>query len=243
MAEYKVVEMFTSINGEGTKAGQLAVFVRFQGCNLNCSFCDTKWANEIDAPYQLMNEEQIVQKILDAGVKNVTLTGGEPLMQKNIQVLLERLGQETKQSEQEAIVSRQAITPTGQQSNLYIEIETNGSMSLASYKDKSWRPAMTMDYKLPGSGMEDKMCLDNFSYLEAKDTVKFVCGSRTDLEKAQEIIETYNLTEKCHVYLSPVFGRIEPDEMVEFMKEKKLNGVNLQLQLHKFIWSPDERGV
>ena len=87
------------------------------------------------------------------------------------------------------------------------------------------------------------MCLDNFSYLEEDDTVKFVCGSHEDLEKAQEIIEKYDLTNKCHVYLSPVFGRIQPAKMVEFMKEKKLNGINLQLQLHKFIWSPDERGV
>ena len=221
MAEYKVVEMFTSINGEGTRAGQLAVFVRFQGCNLNCSFCDTKWANEKDAAFQWMTEDDIVNAILETGVKNVTLTGGEPLMQKDIPVLLARLGQ----------------------TDLYIEIETNGSMPLATYADKSWRPAMTMDYKLPGSGMESHMCLDNFSYLEAKDTVKFVCGSEKDLEKAQEIIERYDLTTKCHVYLSPVFGSIKPERIVEFMKEKKLNYVNLQLQLHKFIWSPDERGV
>ncbi len=221
MAEYKVVEIFTSINGEGTRAGQLAVFVRFQGCNLNCSFCDTRWANDKDASYQVMTEEEIADAILETGIDNVTLTGGEPLMQRDIYVLLEKLGQTC----------------------LYIEVETNGSMPLAPYKGRKWRPAMTMDYKLPGSGMEERMCLENFSYLEKRDTVKFVCGSREDLEKAQEIIDRYGLTKMCHVYFSPVFGQIEPEEMVEFMKEKKLNGVNLQLQLHKFIWSPDERGV
>lgn len=235
MAEFKVVEMFTSINGEGTKAGQLAVFVRFQGCNLNCSFCDTKWANEADAPCKIMNEDEIVQAILDTGVKNVTLTGGEPLMQKDIQVLFEKLDK----TNQVSCLTGKSMESSG----VYVEVETNGSMPLAPYSGQKWRPSMTMDYKLPGSGMESKMCLENFSYLEAGDTVKFVCGSREDLQKAYDIINQYGLTEKCHVYLSPVFGKIQPEEMVEFMKEKKLNGVNLQLQLHKFIWSPDERGV
>lgn len=222
MAEFKVVEMFTSINGEGTRAGQLAVFVRFQGCNLNCSFCDTKWANEADAPFEKMTEHEIADAILKTGVKNVTLTGGEPLLQKDIDVLLKRLGEEKA---------------------LYVEVETNGSMPLKPYENMSWRPAMTMDYKLPGSNMEKNMCLDNFSYLQAEDTVKFVCGSEGDLQKAYEIIGKYALTGRCHVYLSPVFGSLEPDRMVTFMKEKKLNDVNLQLQLHKFIWNPDERGV
>lgn len=222
MAKYKVVETFVSINGEGTRAGQLAVFVRFQGCNLNCSFCDTTWANEKDAPFQMMTEEEIVAAILRTGVENVTLTGGEPLMQKDIQVLLNRLAQEK---------------------SLRVEIETNGSMPLAPYENMDGRPFMTMDYKLPSSLMEAQMCLENFSYLKNEDTVKFVCGSQKDLEKAEQMIRKYNLTEKCHVYLSPVFGRIEPETMVTFMKDKKMNGVNLQLQLHKFIWNPDERGV
>ena len=73
--------------------------------------------------------------------------------------------------------------------------------------------------------------------------MKFVSGSRKDLEKALEIIKRYNLTEKCSVYISPVFGEIEPCEIVNFMKEKKLNGVNLQIQMHKVIWNPEERGV
>lgn len=222
MAEYKVVEIFTSINGEGRKAGQLAVFVRFQGCNLCCSYCDTKWANTADAVCEIMNEEEIVQAIVKTGVCNVTLTGGEPLLQKDIELLLRRLGEET---------------------GLYVEVETNGSMPLKTYAGQNWRPAMTMDYKLPGSNMEENMCSDNFSYLQAEDTVKFVCGSEEDLQRTCEIIRQYCLTDKCHVYLSPVFDRIQPAKMVEFMKEKTLNGVNLQLQLHKFIWSPDERGV
>lgn len=222
MAEYRVVETFVSINGEGTRAGQLAVFVRFQGCNLNCSFCDTTWANEKNAPFHKMTEDEIVTAILQTGVANVTLTGGEPLMQKDIGVLLDRLSKEK---------------------SLHVEIETNGSMSLAPFENMEGRPSMTMDYKLPSSLMEEHMCLENFSYLQKEDTVKFVCGSMEDLEKAEQIIGKYNLIGKCHIYLSPVFGKIEPEDMVTFMKEKKMNGVNLQLQLHKFIWNPDERGV
>lgn len=222
MAEYKVVELFTSINGEGRRAGQLAVFVRFAGCNLRCSFCDTMWANEQEVPCRVMNEEEIVQEILRTGVRNVTLTGGEPLLQKEIGVLLERLAVEEA---------------------LCVEIETNGSMPIELYREMKNRPKMTMDYKLPGSGMEQSMCLQNLECLQPEDTVKFVCKSREDLVVARQVIEKYQLTKRCAVYLSPVFGAIEPAEMVEYMKDERMNGVNLQLQLHKFIWNPEERGV
>ena len=94
MTVYRVAELFSSINGEGTRAGQLAVFVRFQGCNLACAFCDTKWANEADAPCREMTAEEIVQEIRRTGIVNVTLTGGEPLLQTGIGELLERLGRE-----------------------------------------------------------------------------------------------------------------------------------------------------
>ena len=94
MAEYKVVEIFTSINGEGIRAGQLAVFVRFQGCNLDCIYCDTRWANKEDAAYQIMTDEEIVHHILQTGVRNVTLTGGEPLLQDEIERLIRRLSEE-----------------------------------------------------------------------------------------------------------------------------------------------------
>lgn len=88
MAEFKVAEIFTSINGEGTKAGQTAVFVRFTGCNLNCSYCDTKWANEPNAEYKLMTDREILSRIKETGIKNVTLTGGEPLLREGIHELL-----------------------------------------------------------------------------------------------------------------------------------------------------------
>ena len=85
MSKYEVVEKFVSINGEGTKAGQLAVFIRFKGCNLNCKYCDTKWANEQGRPSQPMSEKDILDYVLSTGVKNVTLTGGEPLLREGIE--------------------------------------------------------------------------------------------------------------------------------------------------------------
>lgn len=222
MAEYKVVEIFESINGEGSRAGQLVVFVRLQGCNLNCSYCDTKWANDGQEKYTIMTEDEIAARIIETGINNVTLTGGEPLWHRDIEVLLLRLSVED---------------------GISVEIETNGSVSLDMVNALQNRPLVTMDYKLPGSGMEDKMNLNNFSKLRAGDTVKFVCKDEMDLEKSLEIINQYELTKVCHIYLSPVFGEIQPDVMVDFMKKNKMNYVNLQLQLHKFIWSPEERGV
>ena len=184
----KVVEKFTSINGEGTRAGELAVFVRFKGCNLRCSYCDTLWANEPECLYNEETPEEILNYVLGTGIHNVTLTGGEPLLQKE-------------------------------------------------------RPVFTMDYKLPSSGCEEHMITENMKLLQKNDTVKFVSGSQEDLLKALELIRTYDLTNRCHVYLSPVFGAIEPVQIVEFMLKHRLNSVRLQIQMHKVIWDPDERGV
>ena len=100
-----------------------------------------------------------------------------------------------------------------------------------------------MDYKLPGSGMEDKMLVSNFAYLAQQDTVKFVVKDWDDMMRAKEIMETYGLVGKCHVYLSPVYGEIEPEDIVNFMKSNYMNGVTLQLQMHKIIWDPQMRGV
>lgn len=222
MYKYKIAETFSSINGEGTHAGQLAFFIRFTGCNLNCSYCDTKWANVPNAKYTEMTGEEILSEVKKSGIKNVTVTGGEPLIQPNIIPLLEMLCGDGH----------------------YVEIETNGSADVSEVlKIKENRPALTMDYKLPSSGMENYMRTENLFALEKKDTVKFVSGSRADLERALEIIREYGLIGKCAVYISPVFGKLKPAEIVDFMLENKLNGVNVQLQMHKFIWDPNARGV
>jgi 7-carboxy-7-deazaguanine synthase len=100
-----------------------------------------------------------------------------------------------------------------------------------------------MDYKLPSSGCEQGMKLENFDLLTQEDTVKFVSGSLADLDRARELIQRYDLTRRCHVYLSPVFGSIEPVDMVNYMIEHSMNDVRLQIQMHKVIWDPEKRGV
>ena len=218
----RVAEKFISINGEGVRAGELAVFVRFQGCNLACHYCDTKWALAKDCPYEEMSPEQIHAYTKRTGIKNVTLTGGEPLLHKDMDRLL-------------------AILLADQ--DLRVEIETNGAVNLRKFCACPGRPVFTMDYKLPSSGYEKSMVLSNFELLSPDDTVKFVSGSTEDLEKAYQIIQEYDLLRKCHVYFSPVFGDIEPVEIVNFMMDHKLNEARLQIQMHKVIWHPDKRGV
>ena len=218
----QVVEKFISINGEGRRCGQLATFIRFAGCNLNCGYCDTAWANDRKVAFDPMTAEEVYAYIKETQVTNVTLTGGEPLLQQDMGELLELLSQDPE---------------------LYVEIETNASVLLSKFSDLENPPSFTMDYKLPSSGMERMMALENFDHLTEKDTVKFVSGSMEDLEKARELINKYKLTEKTSIFISPVFGDIELESIVDFMKDNQMNGVNMQVQLHKIIWDPNERGV
>ena len=221
----KVAEKFISINGEGTRAGELAVFLRFAGCNLWCSFCDTAWARDPDSFISEETPAELAEFVRSTGIRNVTLTGGEPLLQDEMPELVTKL-----------------LDIPG----VRVEIETNGAVSLAALarlRERDRRLTFTMDYKLPESGCEDEMLVENFSYLTADDTVKFVSGSAGDLGRAAQVIKEYGLTGRCHVYISPVFGAITPREIVEFMLARRLNDVRLQLQLHKIIWDPNRRGV
>jgi len=222
MAQYKVVEKFVSINGEGPLAGQLAVFIRFQGCNLACSYCDTSWANTESTAFTLMSEVDLYRYVKTTGIKNVTLTGGEPLLQPSIIDLLKLLTSDV---------------------DLSVEIETNGSIDITPFTLMDHPPLFTMDYKLPGSLMESSMLVSNFEPLTNRDTVKFVIGSLEDFEVARDIIHRHALVGKCKVFLSAVFGKISLKEIVALMKDHHLNGVNLQLQMHKVIWDPNEKGV
>ena len=218
---FRLAEHFISINGEGRCAGELALFLRFAGCNLRCDWCDTAWACGKDAPCEPAGMPRLMKIAEDAianGVKNVTLTGGEPLLQENIGMLIHQLGRKL---------------------GLRVEIETNGAVPLKPFVGCGG--VFTMDYKLPSSKMEQHMCPDNFALLHEWDCVKFVCGSRADVFRAKDIAEQYK--PQCPLYLSPVFGRIDPAEIVEIMKEQKMGNFRLQLQLHKFIWDPMARGV
>lgn len=218
---FKVVEIFESINGEGMRAGELAVFVRMKGCNLSCNYCDTMWANEADCEFEEMTADRIVERVKKSGIKNVTLTGGEPLLQKDVDKLLKLFSDEK---------------------DIRVEIETNGSVNLSPFL-KYENTSFTMDYKLPESDMEKYMDLENFKILRKKDTLKFVASSVNDLKKAKDIIEKYDLIGRVNIIFSPVFGKIELTDIVDFLKDNKLNDVRMQLQMHKFIWAPDERGV
>lgn len=146
----KVVEKFISINGEGRRAGELAVFIRFKGCNLNCSYCDTKWANEPACDYEELSPDEICEYVSETGIKNVTLTGGEPLLQKDIRSLVEKLLNK---------------------SDIRVEIETNGAVDIAPLANafSKEKLSLTMDYKLPSSGCEEKMLLSNMEALRKQD--------------------------------------------------------------------------
>ena len=220
MQLYPVAEKFVSINGEGVRAGELAAFIRFRGCNLRCSYCDTKWAISVKGPAKMMTTAQLCSFAF--GITNVTLTGGEPLIHDLDELII-------------------MLCLKGHR----VEIETNGSIALdhIAALDCRQNVTFTMDYKLPSCSMETMMRTENFGLLGKNDTVKFVAGSFDDLVRAKQIIGEYDLTSRCHVYLSPVFGAIDPADIVDFMKAEGLNDVRLQLQLHKYIWDPDKRGV
>lgn len=222
MDTFNVVEKFVSINGEAAHAGELACFIRFAGCNMNCSYCDTAWANKQDVLSEALTCEEIYDYIVRSGVFNVTLTGGEPLLQPDIDKLLYKLSQNH---------------------NLRTEVETNGSIDVSEYFGLGGNIEFTIDYKLPGSGMSDKMCLNNFKNVRPVDTVKFVVSDYNDLEEAKKVIDYYGLADKTRVYLSSAFNIITPRDIVAFMIENNMNKVRIQLQMHKYIWEPDRKGV
>ncbi|MDS0524993.1 putative 7-carboxy-7-deazaguanine synthase QueE [Clostridium sp. SHJSY1] len=219
---FNVVEKFLSIDGEGPTSGELATFIRFQGCNLRCSWCDTKYSWEKESSNEKLSAKEIYEFIKEMKSKNVTLTGGEPLIQNGIDELLELLNSDNE---------------------LIIHIETNGSVDIKPFKEKYSNIIFIVDYKLPLSKMTTLMSLNNLDSVDGKDVYKFVIGSNEDLNVAYDIIIKYDLVSKCLVYFSPVLGKIELEDIVEFIKERNLNGVRLQVQLHKIIWDKEKRGV
>lgn len=222
--KFQVIEKFVSIDGEGPTAGILAVFIRFKGCNLRCAWCDTAYSWEPEAIAEGMTTDEICAFIHETGIKHVTLTGGEPLIQEGIEALLEKLLQDK---------------------DLLIHIETNGSVDISLFKARNSSPQIRyiVDYKLPGSGMTNRMAAANLEAVGGNDVYKFVLASEEDLEMAFKVIEAHDLCGRCLVYFSPITKLLSPAEVVEFMKEKKLGKVKLQLQLHKIIWDETQRGV
>lgn len=213
----RVIEKFISIDGEGPTAGALSVFIRFAGCNLRCAWCDTSYAWEAKHGEE-MSAAEIADYVISTGIEHVTLTGGEPLLQTDIISLLARL------------------------TDYQIHIETNGAIPIDLYRlDDNIH--FVIDYKLPASGMEDRMDLLNLELAGKSDAYKFVIATERDLDRAIEIVRKYELDTRTQVYFSTVFGAIKPADVVERMKKERLCKIKLQLQLHKYIWDPQKRGV
>jgi 7-carboxy-7-deazaguanine synthase len=215
----KVCEIFASIQGESAYAGLPCVFVRLSGCNLRCIYCDTVYARDDAGDEEIieMSIEEVIESAHSFGISLIEITGGEPLMQKETPVLVERL----------------------LHSGFTVLIETNGSISI---KDLDERAIIIMDIKTPASGMFENMDLLNLKYLKAKDEVKFVITGRNDYEWAKNFIKDYRLTDKCSILFSPAYGMLLPSDLAEWIIHDRLP-VRLNLQLHKYIYGPDARGV
>lgn len=211
-------EIFGSIDGEGLRTGELATFIRLTGCNLRCRYCDTTYAfNE----GKLLTIEEIINKVSEIGYKNITITGGEPLINLHVYDLIDEL------------IKR----------DYRINIETNGAIDIDKLINKD--VLITMDYKTKSSGMNNKMLRDNLSKLRNNDVLKIVCNS-DDFNDIKELLRSNDI--KSYIYLSPIFNEIEPSCLVDFLKELHKEGINtnkirVQVQLHKIIWDPNERGV
>lgn len=217
----KVNEIFKSVDGEGLRTGELTTFIRLAGCNLRCSYCDTCYALKNSNGTE-MSVDEIVKRAKKYDYRNITLTGGEPLIHKDVDDLISKLCE----------------------NGFYVNIETNGSVPIDKYILNK-NILITMDYKLPSSGVEKNMNLNNLEKLRKNDVLKFVIG-KDDFDRIKEVIENHSI--KSYIYLSPIFGEIEPFEIVDFMKIMHTQGIDtskmrVQVQLHKIIWNPNERGV
>jgi len=214
----KISEVFFSIQGEGTRAGLPCVFVRLHGCGLRCSYCDTPYALDHRSGGEWQSFEEITGEVRRHPAGFVEFTGGEPLEQPAVHELMREL----------------------LDAGYTVAVETGGHIDISTCDPRTIR---IMDLKTPDSGMMKRNRMENLAHLNRNDEVKFVCSSRRDYEWAREIIRSHDLIARtASVLISPVFGSIEPVELVQWILEDGLD-VRFQLQLHKFIWAPDARGV
>ncbi|MED4603983.1 radical SAM protein [Paenibacillus validus] len=219
-----MVEIFETVEGEGTRAGFPTVFVRLFGCNLRCTWCDTKYSYPPAEAEFVMSVDEIVSKATSFGAKHLCLTGGEPLLYGDKSAAL-----------------IEALAGTGRYEDIHIE--TNGAIELEPFIRRITSPNVRyiMDYKLPDSGEEDKMATANFALLRKQDELKFVIGSDRDFEAAKAVLERYPTA--ALPLFSPVWETMPPAKLVGLMLEHGLSHVKLNMQLHKIIWDPAARGV
>lgn len=214
MSVLKINEIFKSIQGESTHAGRQCIFIRLTGCNLRCSYCDTKYSYNQGKNYSIV---QLLEKIKKYNCKLVEITGGEPLIQKEVISLAKKL------------------VKCGYE----VLIETNGSQDISVLDPKVIK---IIDFKCPSSGESKKMLWSNIKHLTEKDEVKFVIGSRKDYLWARNIVKTM-LGKKQIVLFSVVFGKVLPKDLAKWILKDAISNVRLQIQLHKIIWSQTKRGV
>lgn len=215
---FNVSEIFYSIQGEGTRTGFPCVFVRFQGCELRCTWCDTPYALDIKQKEKIMSLNDIINSVANYDCKYITLTGGEPLIQINISSLID------------ALIEKEYL----------VAIETNGHQNIKNINHKA---IIMLDIKAPSSGMSKFNYFDNFNYLKPIDEIKCVVSNRDDYDWLKEIILERNLLNRINALnISPAFGILEMKELAEWILQDNLNA-RIQLQLHKYIWEPNQRGV
>ncbi|MBN4076460.1 radical SAM protein [Gemmatimonas aurantiaca] len=210
----KINEIFHSIQGESSRAGWPCVFVRLTYCNLRCDYCDTVYSYEEGEEMEL---DDIIFKVNSYRCKLVEITGGEPLVQKETPELAKR------------------FLDLG----YIVLIETSGSLDIGVLPDGCIR---IVDFKTPSCGMAEKNLWENVSKLKNSDEVKFVVRTHADYQWAVEKIAEYNLLDTCPVSVSPVFGELENETLANWILADKLP-LRLNLQIHKYIWAPETRGV
>lgn len=210
----KVNEIFYSIQGESTHAGRPCVFVRLTYCNLRCTYCDTEYAFYSGSERSI---NEILEQVAAYRCRLVEVTGGEPLIQRETTQLLERLLGEGYE----------------------VLLETSGAWPVEHIPDGV---GIIMDLKTPGSGMVTSNRWQNLQHLDGDDEIKFVVCDRADYEWARSVIGEHDLTASHRVLLSPSHGELDPRLLSEWVLSDSLP-VRVQLQIHKFIWSPLARGV
>ncbi|HET9135979.1 MAG TPA: radical SAM protein [Candidatus Kapabacteria bacterium] len=211
----RVNEIFYSIQGEGSRAGERCIFIRLTGCGLRCTYCDTEYAFYEGVDLEL---EDILKQISSYDCKLIELTGGEPLEQEGVYPLIDELLKKGYE----------------------IMIETGGHVDVSRVDRRVKR---IMDLKTPTSGMAKRNLYENIEYLSKNDEVKFVIGSKEDYEWSREMIGKYDLSHRVGtILMSPVFGDLSLEELSNWILADSLP-VKMQVQLHKLIWPGVERGV
>ncbi|MCF6093504.1 radical SAM protein [Microaerobacter geothermalis] len=229
-----MVEIFETVEGEGLKAGYPTTFIRLFHCNLRCKWCDTPYSYSPALPEFYATTREIVEQVTNLGNPYICLTGGEPLIHGGKSMdLIHAL------SELDIVKD--------------VHIETNGAIDLRPFTQQrkeittvGSKVRFIMDYKLSGSGEKGKMITNNFSLLQDHDEIKFVVANREDFQEALDIIE--NHYQQGQILFSPVFSMVSPRDLVEWILKEKagrhyLKDAKLNLQIHKWIWDPDMRGV